>query len=105
MTACPIFGVMKTRSEWRRSEQENFRCRITGCHTALALFDQPGKSSGRLGDTLRGSFEACFEVVGAQHDDHQVEREMTCQDGRQKLGAIEDSAFEVLRRKIDFKIV
>src|ERR1700733_914746 len=24
VTACPIFGVMKTRSEWRRSEQENF---------------------------------------------------------------------------------
>ncbi len=56
-------------------------------------------------DTLRGSFEACFEIVGAEHDDHQVERKMTRQDGWQKLGAIEDSAFEVLRREIDLKIV
>src|SRR5277367_890699 len=47
VTACPVFRVMEVRSQWWRSEQEDFRCPINCCHTSLALFDQPGQSDGR----------------------------------------------------------
>src|SRR6516225_2235426 len=54
---------------------------------------------------LRASVEARFEIIRAKHNYHKIEREMTREDCREKLGAVKGSAFEMHRREIDFKII
>src|SRR5580704_9927799 len=97
--------MMKGGAQRRGRDQQYFRCRINRRYTAFALCDQAGKSEGRDSDFLRASIEARFEVVRTEHNDHQIEWEMTGQNRREELGAIEDSASEVRRWEIDFKII
>ena len=66
---------------------------------------QSGKAECRDRDLVRAPFEARFEVIRSEHNGQEVEREMACQDCGQNLGAIENSASEARRWKIDLMII